>query len=87
MVMSEETKIKEKPTITRDQLRFMRDLTMGFAKRKSANQNWKKHLVDLSNDCDTLDAVMARAGIDAMELDGSKINRVVNTTKSEAEKN
>lgn len=85
--MSEQTKTETKPTITRDQLRFMRDLTMEFAKRKSANQNWKKHLVDLSDKCDTLDAVMARAGIEAMELDGSKINRVVSTSIEEAEKN
>ena len=62
--------------ITRDQLRALRDLTMEFSKGKNANQNWKKHLIDLSNQCDILDAVMCRAGIKAMELDGKKINRI-----------
>lgn len=87
--MTEQTKTGTKPTITRDQLRFMRDLTMEFAKCKSANQNWKKHLVDLSNQCDILDAVMSRANIKAMEIDGKKINRVIETSKNinEAEQN
>lgn len=34
-----------KPTISRMQLRTMRDLAIEFAKSKSANQNWKKHRV------------------------------------------
>lgn len=76
-----------KPTITRTQLRFMRDLAMSFAKSKSANATWKKHLIDLSNQCDTLDAVMCRANTEAIELDGKKINRIVNTSKEEAESN
>lgn len=71
-----------KPTISRMQLRTMRDLAIEFAKSKSANQNWKKHLVDLSNQCDILDAVMARANITAMELDGKKIIRISDQTNN-----
>lgn len=62
--------------ITREQLRALRDLAAEFSKSKNANLNWKKHLIDLSNQCDILDAVMCRAGISAMELEGKKINRV-----------
>ena len=62
--------------ITREQLRSLRDTSMEFSKSKNANQNWKKHLIDLSNQCDILDAVMARAGISAMELEGKKIKKV-----------
>jgi len=62
--------------ITRNQLRNLRDVAAEFSHSKNANLNWKKHLIDLSNQCDILDAVMCRAGIDAMELDGKKINRI-----------
>lgn len=62
--------------ISRDQLRTMRDVANEFAKSSSAKVNWKKHLIELSDACDTLDAVMSRANISAMELEGKKIKRV-----------
>lgn len=65
-----------KQVISRDHLRTIRDLANEFAKSSSAKVNWKKHLIELSDACDTLDAVMARAQISAMELDGKKIKRV-----------
>ena len=63
--------------ISREQLRAMRDLVNEFAKSSSAKVNWKKHLIRLSDACDTLDAVMARANIKEMELEGRKIKRVM----------
>lgn len=77
----DKSKIQIKPVISRDQLRFMRDLTMQFAKSKSANSNWKKHLIDLSNQCDILDAVMSRANLKEMILEGKKIQRVIETVE------
>lgn len=87
--MSDRTNTEKKPIISRDDLRYLRDLALSFAQSKSANHNWKKHLVELSHKCDTLDAVMARAGINAMELDNRKIKRIMDTAenKKEAEKN
>lgn len=66
----------DKQVISREYLRNMRDLANEFSKSTSAKVNWKKHLINLSDACDTLDAVMARAEISSMELDGKKIRRI-----------
>lgn len=68
-----------KPVISREQLRMMRGVVNGFLKAQNGGFNWKKHLEKLSDSCDTLDAVMARAGVNAIEVDGKKIKTVIET--------
>lgn len=77
--MSNTTTTETKPVITREQLRQMRTLANCFLKTPSKGFNWKKQLEKLSDSCDTLDAVMARAGVNAIEVDGKKIKTVIET--------
>lgn len=77
--MSKALTEKTKPVISRDQLRMMRSLANSFLKAQNGGFNWKKKLERLSESCDTLDAVMARAGVDAIEVDGRKIKTVIET--------
>lgn len=62
--------------LTREQLRALRDSVNSFVKAKGAGINWKSQFLKLSDSCDTLDAVMSRAGVAGIELIAGKIKKL-----------
>lgn len=66
-------------TLTREQLRDLREVVNSFVKAKGAGLNWKNQLLKLSDACDTLDAVMSRANLTGIELEGKKIKSILET--------